>query len=141
MLSTCIAVLPTAAVSSTRPGAQPHARRMVRRRRWRRWWRRWWWRRWRLAHPHVVRHGRRRVLVIGDGERHRVCAAGAVCVRRVLLRRCLPVVEVPGVAADCAVRVAARAGKAADQVAAVRRERSHGRLVGRRRWWWWWWWW
>src|SRR5438128_8417642 len=115
---------------------------MVRRRRRRR--RRWWWR---LAHTHVVRHGPGSILVVGDGERHRVRAACAVGVRRVLHRRRLAVAEVPSVAGDRAIRVAARAGKAAGKVAAVRREPSHGRLVGRRRWrrrwwrWWRWWWW
>src|SRR5437016_8511367 len=121
------------------------------RRRWRRRRRRWWrWRRWRLAHAHVVRHRPRRVLIVGDGEPHRVGAACAVGVRRVLHRRRLAVAEVPGVAGDRAIRVAARASKDAGQVAAVGRERSHGRLVGWRRsrrwrwrrWWWrrWWWW-
>src|SRR5438093_13510424 len=98
---------------------------MVRRRRRRRWWRwwRWWRRRWRwwLADAHVVRHGSRRILVVGDGERHRVRAAGAVRVRRVLHCGRLPVAKVPGVAGDRAILVAAGAAKAPRPAAAVQR--------------------
>src|SRR6267154_1189952 len=72
-----------------------------------------------------------RTAVVPDGERDRVRAGGVVMVRG---NRPAPrgvVAEVPLLACDCAVRIAAGAGEAAVQLVAGRRERRRGRLVRR----------